>query len=1330
MSDGGGQGCSSLTTSATTRTRKTRPDIQIYRPGMMRRGAEVTSRELTRNDSNLPSEALKAEKIQSRTSVGSYHSMEKLGESTNRRKSNDTESVHSYYDSGSTTPDAASVSGERQDGSNKSTSQGFSRSGRFSANRQVYNSNDFNNRTPARKRNVRDYNDRQNPQVSPVQKNRQFINDRVSNSGYSYISTQSLYDPQRSEGYLNYRSSFGRRQKSPPVGRAPSPVRFRRKSQQHTERSSMRAEGGRRNVGQRKRNDSINSTQSECLAPLPDRLPLDATSETQSVADDAISSASLSYMQLCQSFESLGSFDWSKEVESEYNAKHSEDGEEKPSERFENSYHYSSQKEDVEDEPHSSLMTRGILRIPPGLRHDRERTRTDSDRSSSIHGSIVEEECDSSDLSSGECTPTEESGDEKHWNYRKEKRSAMPARDKPQSSGFSRRILGQSDNKPRRLAGRVAPDRSNTGPYIGEAVSPLASRTSRGSLRVEARKPYRPPAMRVAAKVDGTGGDVRDSKRTTASSSQPQKMTDFPVYHEITNNEGPRMQKINDSITSLLLRVQKRDIKAAEKVVELSGELCEIYYKLLPRDISFTFTMNLEQHLWKQAFYKPIEVFKSVVNSPKDNTRAFRAVLLSLLNNGITFYARLLDLYEKELQVDLEKLILFSFDRDDAFWDVCYETNTDLSRRKVASKSYSRHLISLGDLKRYKTLIEGSEDYSDARAMYMRSAQLWPSSGHCYNQLAVIAYFSGHALDEIFYCVRSLSAGYPFEVARDRLYARLAAMKRKVDKYEPLLDHECGEVKEDAELAASADRPYELWLDNDDSDIEANTEDEHIFRSFLEQQPSKLHRRAISYLINTVGLLITKIGMESFPSVSERAIVQLAALVEQESSPVTAGQLIQVVALFIYAVHCNAIAGDEDVCSVQQQQAVRTLVSVFGTLLRPISLRLAHISTWIRNPLEVPYVISRILPAVCVLCEWFSCPLASAIYRTMPSVEPLSLSIIEIDTWHLLAAIANELIRWQDSGQLVKIQSSADANYSCILPELAFISSFSSVFPPFPRILHYTCPSTESLKTQIPLQIRLAQLLLAAEYLDGSELSCFFFCEKSGKFMRSEQLDGTSREQSKVVSVAQGEKSLDILPPASREELLERELKKHEQLLVVKPCYVVIDTNAFIDQLCAIQKILQCERFRVLIPTTVVEELIELQHSEQGSAGVEAVTEGARQAITWLREQTRLKKSSRLFTLTMRGRRLPVAVVRESAGDDGDLVNDDRILHSCLNFTQLEPAPDATFSNFKVPQGREIPIIYRNLVLLTDDRVLNMKAMSQHIPCRTVTRFMKWAKIR
>ncbi|EPB75220.1 hypothetical protein ANCCEY_05686 [Ancylostoma ceylanicum] len=212
----------------------------------------------------------------------------------------------------------------------------------------------------------------------------------------------------------------------------------------------------------------------------------------------------------------------------------------------------------------------------------------------------------------------------------------------------------------------------------------------------------------------------------------------------------------------------------------------------------------------------------------------------------------------------------------------------------------------------------------------------------------------------------------------------------------------------------------------------------------------------------------------------------------------------------------------------------------------------------------------------------------------MPSIEALPLSIVDIDTWHFLAKIANELMRWQDTNMLAKIENG------------------------------------------------------------GGDRKFIFAAHKGG---------ASRTRNSKTRAVA-----------------------------------------------------------------GVMEELMELQHGEITNTRAEAATAGARQAMVWLREQTR-QKCPRMFTLTMRGRRVPIAVVREESADDREMVNDDRILRSCVNFTQLEPAQESTFSDFKKPQGRDTPIIYRNVILLTDDRVLNMKAMSEHIPCRTMMRFMKWAKI-
>ncbi|KHJ85335.1 hypothetical protein OESDEN_14942 [Oesophagostomum dentatum] len=385
---------------------------------MMRKGTDVTASGPPPSDCKPPE--LTTRRRSPRTSLDSSGAG-RLNESSHRRRSNDTESVHSYHgDSGSTTPDAASMCGDRRDSFGKvSASRTYTRGGGgYSGNKQIYHAgrNDITNSTSSGKRNTRDYSNRQNPRSQLAQGNYDGYNERSSNPRYSYNSTQSLYDPQQPGGYLNYPANFSRRRGKAELGNAPSPMRFRRTTQlQQNERASMRAEAGqRRNVASRKRNDSINSTQSEFLPQYQDGLHVDTHLETQSMAGDAPSSSSLSYQQLCQSFESIGSFDWSQEVESEYNAKHSEDhgggNGMSHDDRFEN---HDSQNDSSGNELSHSDYThlrprRGILRLPIGLRY--------SDHSSSIPGSIIEEDYDIDGTSSGDATPTEESGDEKHWN--------------------------------------------------------------------------------------------------------------------------------------------------------------------------------------------------------------------------------------------------------------------------------------------------------------------------------------------------------------------------------------------------------------------------------------------------------------------------------------------------------------------------------------------------------------------------------------------------------------------------------------------------------------------------------------------------------------------------------------------------------------------------------------------------------------------------------------------------------------------------------------------------------------------------------------------------
>lgn len=58
----------------------------------------------------------------------------------------------------------------------------------------------------------------------------------------------------------------------------------------------------------------------------------------------------------------------------------------------------------------------------------------------------------------------------------------------------------------------------------------------------------------------------------------------------------------------------------------------------MTREIDYTYAMNLEQHLWKQCFYKPIEALRTASNASGEVAIGFRKSLAVLLQQ-VWFFA-------------------------------------------------------------------------------------------------------------------------------------------------------------------------------------------------------------------------------------------------------------------------------------------------------------------------------------------------------------------------------------------------------------------------------------------------------------------------------------------------------------------------------------------------------------------------------------------------------------------------------------------------------------------------------------------------------------------
>ncbi|VDO27353.1 unnamed protein product [Onchocerca flexuosa] len=864
--------------------------------------------------------------------------------------------------------------------------------------------------------------------------------------------------------------------------------------------------------------------------------------------------------------------------------------------------------------------------------------------------------------------------------------------------------------------------------------------------------------------------------------------TEWPIHLEISCKEGPQIQTLNDTINHLIDRItESADLNAGEEILIVSESLSKLYLSIVTKNINYTYAMNLEQHLWKQCFYTSIEALRAASNAIGNSSSIFRTDLSKLIQQGLAFYALLLNKYEVAFGFIIDDYLYWSSSLPADDFTGCILIGSGAHEAtdhivKVALLSVQRLAVSIGDLHRYNGMISGIKDYSHARLWYQKAAQLAAGNGRSYNQLALLAVYESKWIDVIFYYVRALAARYPFETARQPLFTAFNHVQKKVSEFEIEFNAHVGDntTREAEAAAARADRPQEIWIAQDgklSSGDYANVADHRAIHALRSVSTVELFRRAVPYLLHTAGLLITKIGMEEYDSISERALFQLSQLISRDECPLSSLHLIQLCILFLYAVHSLTLKNSEPgTCSLQQQQAVQMVLSLFGVILRPVYDQLSDLSEILDGSVRLSSKMRRVLPAVFVISEWLSMPSVNRLYRSMPSLESIETSLIQVDTWKLLADVANTLVNAESKGILSRTVAQSDAKLEeyieIVLPESVFLASFLDVFTVLPKSLRMSALANVDLRNISPLlavHARLSSLLSTAEYLDGSELPCFGFDEHLRCFAATrcaspitvlniemkeynadfeQQFDNSEPkyETEQDLSHFSEECKHHRQTVRENEKLLERETKGNRVIIEVRPKYLVPDTNTFIDHLTSIKKIVESHRFTVLVPTTVFSELENLSRlsslSKSAVGGQEDfqdhwVGERAKEAVAYLKDLIG-KQVRQVYTVTSKGNLLTsLMFATEETCASGELkaVNDDFILSSCVNFAKTQPKPSnavttAQSAPTNVMDAEQPARLYRSVVLLTEDRALNIKAVCENIPCRTVPSFMKWAAVK
>ncbi|XP_053483927.1 nonsense-mediated mRNA decay factor SMG7 isoform X3 [Ictalurus furcatus] len=217
------------------------------------------------------------------------------------------------------------------------------------------------------------------------------------------------------------------------------------------------------------------------------------------------------------------------------------------------------------------------------------------------------------------------------------------------------------------------------------------------------------------------------------------------------------------------LKADMTDSKLGAAEVWTSRQaLQDLYQKMLVTDLEYALDKKVEQDLWNHAFKNQITTLQSQAkNRANPNRSEVQANLSLFLEAASGFYTQLLQELCTVFNVDLpcrvksSQLGIISNKQ-------C--NSSAIVKPQPSSCSYiCQHcLVHLGDIARYRNQTSQAESY------YRHAAQLVPSNGQPYNQLAILASSKGDHLTTIFYYCRSIAVKFPFPAASTNLQKALS----------------------------------------------------------------------------------------------------------------------------------------------------------------------------------------------------------------------------------------------------------------------------------------------------------------------------------------------------------------------------------------------------------------------------------------------------------------------------------------------------------------------------------------------------------------------------
>ncbi|XP_044271255.1 telomerase-binding protein EST1A isoform X2 [Tribolium madens] len=803
-------------------------------------------------------------------------------------------------------------------------------------------------------------------------------------------------------------------------------------------------------------------------------------------------------------------------------------------------------------------------------------------------------------------------------------------------------------------------------------------------------------------------------------------------------------------------------------VESLRQFLKEALQYLLCKDLKFCEAENVEQHLWKILYHNIIEVTRKAITNDPGNKEQYKGFLLYLIDEGTNYLESLLDSLEESYKF---KLSTFLGNNNNSQKGLGYVGLALISAQKL--------LLFLGDLGRYREQVNETSNYGKCRQWYIKAHEINPKNGKPYNQLAVLAVYARRKLDAVYYYMRSLMSSNPVPSAREYLISLFdenrkkyeqGERKRREERLERAKQHMKQKESEDPENAPGSLR-HETWIRPDGGRRVHRTT-----QTVQEQQDSEeedlaalssveVNKRFVISYLHVHGKLITRIGMESFQEAAMQMLKEFRALLQHSPVPLPCNRFLQLLALNMFAIESTQLKDPQlqmqaGYRSELQERALVVSLQMFNLILERCVSLLEESNPENLNSLHQD--VHVLLPAVKIWCDWMLCH--SAVWNPPPSTQDFRVGNSG-DTWSRLATLMNILEKLDQTSVSALISDYQEGYEQVKLPEDIVLNGFTPLMVNEPDISY----APKDLDVEVAqFALRMNKLLFfGTVFLCGLEPPVLKL-EIEDDFREYVSVVCTSNSRESPVTAQGLVRNNDVLmesfsdeeedeilngpgdeAPSEVRELLNRkvELERthrrqelHKQRvkkilsqavvsvhIEVRPKYLVPDTNCFIDHLDPITTITSSHVYTLMVPIVVLSELeglsrggkspIPSTRSMLDPQHVRKVAQAAKRALSFLKSRPQAVKC-----VTTKGAVLSSTTftTEDDSMLDATFKNDDKILATCLVLSKGHREQQQSAEN-------EPKKLVSEVVLLTDDRNLRVKALARDVPVRELLDFMQWA---